>query len=1389
MKNQNIFWFGIMIVCVLGFCALPAQAKYGGGRGTATEPYLIDTAEHMNILGGEPADWGRHFKLTADIDFDGPTAAQFNFIGYGVNPYSGVFDGNGHSIHNFEPLDSCASYMSGLFGKISSKGEVRNLTLVNPRIQCLNSSDYYYGGLLVGGLYGRVTNCHVIGGYIEKYFPPWPRSTTYGNIGGLVGSMDKDAVVSECSVTDTSIRGDAAGGVLGGDCWGTIQGCTIINIDIKGGWYTGGIVARVLGAVEQCSATGIIRAEGYAGGIVGVVSGGPADSPFYPTVRECYASCSVSSNDNAGGLAGAAANKCLIIDCYATGSVGGQAHTGGLVSCLRNYHGVAPQVINCYAAASLSGSNRGGLINHTHLDGGPVEVVNSFWDVEASGVSYSACGTGKTTAQMKTKDTFTTAGWDFTTPIWKMCNRPVYPRLYWEECPAPRQIYVDADATGANDGSTWADAFSYLQDALSVVWPGDEIRVAQGIYTPAGYIPPPPPLPPPPLGGSNEDESIEPAADRTATFQLKNGVVIKGGYAGFGEPDPNERDIELYETILSGDLAGNDGPDFANNYDNSYHVMTGSGCDETAVLDGFTITAGNDDRMDGYYPIGHGSGMLNEYGTPAVSNCTFTGNYASDSGGGIFNGESSPTLFNCTFIGNSAGGWAGGGMFNWTSSPVVTNCTFVNNSSKEWGGAICNYEASSPTLSNCIFRNNSTTMWGGAICNVKASSPMLSKCIFSRNSAGAGGGIYDFQVCWPTLTNCIFTGNSAIGENGVGGGLCNNDICYPTLTNCTFAENKAGRYGGAIANYKNTTTILTNCILWDGGDEIYSSGGSVTMITYSDVQGGWPGEGNIDADPCFVEPEYLGPIAYWKFDENSGTTAYDSVSLHHGTVYGAQWTSGQVGSALDFDGMDDYVDILYDSSLDIDASEGITLSVWVKLNSYPDSTHQGPIFGLFDSTGQGTKNYLAIGKSIYGNVIAWDQWPPSGGGITSIKPDLDTWYHVAAVEDSTHKAIYINGSLDVSDTTLETYEGNLPDTIRIGCRADDWAPFYFDGTIDEVVVYNIVLTEDEIQQHYQSGLSGQGYPPVPDYHLQQTSACINAADNNSLPADTQDLDNDGNTTEPIPFDIEGNPRIVYDIVDMGAFEFVNTPPIADAGPDQIIECACNTAEGTKVTLDGTNSSDPDYGVLTYTWTGPFVEGPVHGATPTVTLDGGCPGEYVITLFVNDVIDDSEPNEVVIKVVDTTPPDFTFSVTPTMLWPPDHKMVEITPSWTVSDECDQTPDVSLVSIVANEGDDTIGDGHTTDDIQIGKDGSIYLRSERSGTGDDRVYTITYQAVDDCGNTTVRSAAVSIPHDFKVLAKIAARWLWSGPAGRIPEDLNGDGVVNLADFARFAGNWTR
>ncbi|NIP25986.1 MAG: hypothetical protein GWN67_16725 [Phycisphaerae bacterium] len=218
----------------------------------------------------------------------------------------------------------------------------------------------------------------------------------------------------------------------------------------------------------------------------------------------------------------------------------------------------------------------------------------------------------------------------------------------------------------------------------------------------------------------------------------------------------------------------------------------------------------------------------------------------------------------------------------------------------------------------------------------------------------------------------------------------------------------------------------------------------------------------------YAPPSPPGPVAHWKFDEGSGAVAYDSAGGNDGTIYGAQWTTGQINDALSFDGVDDYVDIPYHSSLDRDASEGISLSVWFNLNSYPTGFDQGPVFGLFDSAAESAKNYLYIDKPLYGNLISWIQWPSPSGAIASIKPDLNTWYHVVAVEDSPHRAIYIDGSLDSSDNLSQSYTGNTPDTIRIGNRADS-IPFYFDGSIDDVRIYDRALSAGEVEQLYGFG--------------------------------------------------------------------------------------------------------------------------------------------------------------------------------------------------------------------------------------------------------------------------------------------------------------------------------
>jgi predicted outer membrane repeat protein len=388
-------------------------------------------------------------------------------------------------------------------------------------------------------------------------------------------------------------------------------------------------------------------------------------------------------------------------------------------------------------------------------------------------------------------------------------------------------IYVDDDAPGTNNGTNWTNAYTDLQSALSIAISGDQIRVAQGTYKPTA------------------------GTDRTVSFQLKNNVELYGGYAGIAEPTPDDRNVELYESVLSGDIGF-----LADNSDNSYHVLyhpSGTNLNATALLDGFTITAGNASVHDS---TGNscGGGMYNEnLSSPTINNCTFTDNDAYWGGGGMYNkNNSSPTVTNSTFEDNYAYQWSGG-MFNEdTSSPTVTNCDFTDNLSSH-GAAMCNRDSSNTTVTDCLFTNNAATSYGGAIDNYK-SAPTITNCMFTTNTAGFRGGAMFNWESEPAITNCTFTGNITESvAGGAGGAMENYDRSSPTIINCTFADNYAEYRGGGIYNNDNCGSTVINCILWGNSNlQIDNDDTSSAVVTYSDVQGGYPGTGNINANPLFV---------------------------------------------------------------------------------------------------------------------------------------------------------------------------------------------------------------------------------------------------------------------------------------------------------------------------------------------------------------------------------------------------------------------------------------------------------------------------------------------------------------------------------------------------------
>ena len=360
----------------LGTPILDEPRSYGGGTGTADDPYRIESAEQLAMIGWYRDDFDKCFVLAADIGMAGTDPNTILPIGTAEIPFTGVLDGNGHSISNYTRIRPRDNFV-GLFGVVGDEtashpgGQVRRLSVVGARVSALD-----YTGILTGVNHGTITDCHV-SGVIDGYWV----------VGGLAGTNDG----------------------------GTISCCSSSS-EVSGDWAVGGLVGRNPGgSVYACCCRGSLSGSRDVGGLTASNSHG--------VLSNCYATSHVFSTSSAGGLVADNQYEGVIEHCYFAGRLAATQFVAGLVlvnttTPLSSQPARQGTLLSCFWDIESSGTADGVLDQDPDPDGAH----------------------GLTTRQMQTAETFIDAGWDFVgetingaEDIWTICEGKDYPRLAWEE--------------------------------------------------------------------------------------------------------------------------------------------------------------------------------------------------------------------------------------------------------------------------------------------------------------------------------------------------------------------------------------------------------------------------------------------------------------------------------------------------------------------------------------------------------------------------------------------------------------------------------------------------------------------------------------------------------------------------------------------------------------------------------------------------------------------------------------------------------------------------------------------------------------------------------------------------------------------------------------------
>lgn len=640
-----------------------------------------------------------------------------------------------------------------------------------------------------------------------------------------------------------------------------------------------------------------------------------------------------------------------------------------------------------------------------------------------------------------------------------------------EQEPEPAILYVNATATGNNDGTSWKNAFTSLQYALVNAHAEDQIWVAQGTYYPTN------------------------STDSSISFTMVNKVDLYGGFSG-NETSILERDWENNKTILSGDIGVK-----GDSSDNSVKVVIAANSliDGVIICDGAMNTnkkppmnkesnqndMGFNDMAQGEPPMGQGDSM--GQGQPPMGgqrgggrgerpSMDSSANTEMPQTNTISVGHSNP---GAVTAGDAASSSNGNGIIIWGVAPTIKNCIITNNQGGKAAGVYIQGTKdldSLPTFINTTISKNVASGRGGGVSIDMMSSAIFIDCVFDNNECteGKGGAIYNDFGGSPLLENCLFINNRAHS----GAAIANDGVSCPTISHCTFYNNTASEAGAAL--YQGTgpfnDPIVINSIIWGNyctQDKIsvYNWNECNPQIDYSIVEQGYKGTNVIDADPHFtnVSIDEKTGIASGDFSFGKDSVAYGSGKDGKNLGYNAQTVSSR--TEKDYTTIITYLKSIQNNkkiikmnlSNPVSSKQASSIDSTLYVNVNATGTNDGSSWENAFTSLQDAINYAGAAYSLHNNPVSiW----VAKGTYTTGKKRSDSFI--------LHSGIALYGGFEGTETFLEDRNSNLHITIlsaEIG-----------DTSIKTDNSYHVVIGADNatldgftITAGYADGIDGQIY--------------------------------------------------------------------------------------------------------------------------------------------------------------------------------------------------------------------------------------------------------------------------------------------------------------------------